>query len=182
MSDDTLLTPVYATPIEHPGAWRVADFTSPTDYTIELGATHLQDIERALRRIKAAGLGLDDLQREHFELPSLQPVIDEIREQIEEGRGFVVVRRLPVEDYSKDEIGTIFWATLQSGGVSPLTSAPTLDQDLSIQRAALKAAGCAVDVHDEPTPELLHWHGRRRDRRALTGGPEDVGPNRRRHR
>jgi len=33
-------------------------------------------------RIKASGLGLDDLQREHFELASLKPVIDEIRYQI----------------------------------------------------------------------------------------------------
>jgi hypothetical protein len=36
-------------------------------------------------------------------------VIDEIRRQIGDGRGFVVVRRLPVEDFSKDEIGMIFW-------------------------------------------------------------------------
>src|SRR6516162_9191935 len=107
--DDAPLTPVYAAPIDHPGAWKVADFKSPGGYTIELGATQLGDIERAVRQIKAAGLGLDDLQREHFEVPSLRPVIDEIRHQIKDGRGFVVVRRLPVEDYSKDEIGMIFW-------------------------------------------------------------------------
>src|SRR5215469_12103360 len=107
--DNTPLTPVHAAPIDHSGAWKVADFKSPADYTIELDASHLRDIERAVHRIKAAGLGLDDLQREHFEVPSLRPVIDEIRHQIEDGRGFVVVRRLPVEDYSKDEFGMIFW-------------------------------------------------------------------------
>ena len=96
------LTPVCGTD-RPPGAWKVVNFKSPADYTIELDASHLRDIERA------AGLGLDDLQREHFEVPSLQPVIDEIRSEIEDGRGFVVVRRLPVEDYSKDEIGMIFW-------------------------------------------------------------------------
>jgi hypothetical protein len=101
--------PVYAAPIDGPGAWKVADFKSPADYTIELTAAQLSDIERAIRQIKAAGLGLDDLQREHFELPSLRPVIDEVRRQIEVGRGFVVLRRLPVEDYSKDEVGMIFW-------------------------------------------------------------------------
>jgi len=109
LDDDAPLTPVYAAPIDHPGAWRVADFKTPADYTIELDATQLGDIGRAIRQINAAGLGLDDLRREHFEVPSLQPVIDEIRHQIEGGRGFVVVRRLPVEDYSKDEIGVIFW-------------------------------------------------------------------------
>jgi Taurine catabolism dioxygenase TauD, TfdA family len=106
---DTLVTPLCRASIDHPSAWKVADFKTPADYTIELSATQLQDIERAMGQMKAAGLGLDDLQREHFEIPSLRPVIDEIRHQIEDGRGFVVVRRLPVEDYSKDEIGMIFW-------------------------------------------------------------------------
>jgi hypothetical protein len=107
--DDAPVTPIYGEPIDHPSAWKVGDFTTPADYTIELDVMHLRDIERAIRQIKAAGLGLDDLQREHFEVPSLLPVIDEIRRQIEDERGFVVVRRLPVEDYSKDEIGMIFW-------------------------------------------------------------------------
>ena len=102
-------TPVYDAPIDHPSAWKVTDFKTASDYTIDLTATDLAELERAIRRIKAAGLGLDDLGREHFDLPSLRPLIDEIRDQIEDGRGFVVLRRLPVEDYSKDEIGMIFW-------------------------------------------------------------------------
>jgi Taurine catabolism dioxygenase TauD, TfdA family len=102
-------TPMHREQIAHPGAWTVAEFKSPADYTIELDAAQLGDIDRCLRQIKAAGLGLDDLQRQHFDLPTLQPVIDEIRHQIEDGRGFVVLRRLPVETYSKDEIGMIFW-------------------------------------------------------------------------
>jgi len=104
-------TLVRRAPIDHPSAWKVSDFTTPADYKIELDATQLSDIERAVRQIKAAGLDLDELQREHFEVPSLLPVIDEIRYQIEEGRGFVVLRRLPVEDYSKDDLGLIFWAS-----------------------------------------------------------------------
>src|SRR6266571_2141577 len=106
---DPPITPVHGAPIDHPSAWRVADFRTPAGYTIELDASHLRDVERAIRQIKAAGLGLDDLQREHFELPSLRPVIEEIRNEIRDGRGFVLLRRLPVEDYSKDEIGMIFW-------------------------------------------------------------------------
>src|ERR1700739_980016 len=103
------LTPVYGMPIDHPGAWKVADFKTPADYTIELDASQLRDIERAIRQIKAASLGLDDLQREHFDVPSLLPVVDEIRYQIEVGRGFVGLGRLPVGEYWKDESGMIFW-------------------------------------------------------------------------
>jgi hypothetical protein len=109
VEDDATVSPVHRTPIDCPGAWKVADFTTSADYTIEFDATQLRDIERAVQRIKAAGFGLDDLQRKHFDVPSLRPVIDEIRYQTQDGRGFVVVRRLPVEDYSKNEIGMIFW-------------------------------------------------------------------------
>jgi hypothetical protein len=96
----------------HPSITRApgrSDFKTSADYTVDFTPTQLRDIERAMGQMKAAGLGLDALQREHFEVPSLRPVIDEIRREIEDGRGFVVVRRLPVEDYSKDEIGMIFW-------------------------------------------------------------------------
>jgi hypothetical protein len=106
---DAPAAPFDAAPIDHPSAWKVADFNSPAEYSIEFTAAQLGDIAAAVKGIKAAGLGLDDLQREHFELPTLQPVFDEIRYQAADGRGFVVVRRLPVEDYSKDELGMIMW-------------------------------------------------------------------------
>jgi hypothetical protein len=109
LDDGAPATPVHGVLIDHPSAWRVADFRSAADYSIELNSSHLADIGHAMRRIKGAGLSLDDLGREHFDLPSMQPVIDEIRRQIEDGRGFVVLRRLPVEAYSKNELGMIFW-------------------------------------------------------------------------
>jgi hypothetical protein len=106
---DTPATPVFAAPIGHPSAWTVADFRSPADYSVELDAAQLGDIAAAVRRMKAAGIGLAGLQREHFEVPSLRPVVEEIRRQPEDGRGFVLLRRLPIEDYSKDDLGLIFW-------------------------------------------------------------------------
>jgi len=106
---ETPATPVFATPIRHPSAWTVADFRSPADYSVDLDAAQLRDIAAAMRRINAAGIGLDGLPREHFEVPSLRPFVEEIRRQVEDGRGFVLLRGLPVEDYSKDDLGLIFW-------------------------------------------------------------------------
>ena len=88
-------TSIFAAPIRHPSAWTVADFRSPADYSVDLDATQLRDIAVAMRRIKAAGIGLDGLQSEHFDLPSLHPVVEEIRRQVEDGRGFALLRRLP---------------------------------------------------------------------------------------
>src|SRR5262249_22664369 len=106
---DASATPVFAAPIRQPSAWTVADFRSQADYSVDLDAAQLREIAPAIRSIKAGGIGLDELQREHFEVPSLRPVVEEIRDQVQDGRGFVLLRGLPIEDYSKDELGLIFW-------------------------------------------------------------------------
>jgi hypothetical protein len=188
--DDAPLTPPYGTPIDHPGAWKVADFKTPADYTIELGAIHLRDIERAMRQIKAASRGLDDLRREHFDFPSLRPVIDEIRHEIQDGRGFVVLRRLPVEDYSKDEIGMIFWGigTYLGRGLSqsvlgdrlghvkdfsredPLARAYRNKQELSPARlSARRQVGRRVAADQRA-------HGPQCDARGISRGPRSPLP------
>ena len=82
---ETPATPVFAALIRHPSAWTVADFRSPEDYSVDLDAAQLRDIAAAMRRINAAGIGLDRLQREHFEVPSLCPVVEEVLRQIKDG-------------------------------------------------------------------------------------------------
>ncbi len=107
--DDAPATPIYRQPIGYPQAWRTTDFKSPADYTIELTAEQLDDIAGAVAAIRRDGLTLDDLALEHFPLPTLRETIVRIRREIAEGLGFVLLRRLPVETYSKDEIGFIYW-------------------------------------------------------------------------
>jgi hypothetical protein len=106
---DTPATAVHTASIDHHSAWRVSDFRSPADFTLELTRLQLAEISGAIRQVTEAGLTLNDLRREHFELPSLKPLIDEIRREIADGRGFIVLRRLPVEEYSKNELAMIFW-------------------------------------------------------------------------
>jgi hypothetical protein len=107
--DQPPATPVHRRPITGPGAWKTTDFRSPRDYTIELTPTQLADIEESLRAVRAAGLGLDDIEQRHFALPTLAGAFEEIRQQVTSGRGFVILRRLPVERYTKDEVGMIYW-------------------------------------------------------------------------
>jgi len=43
--EDDAGTLVHRAPIAHPSAWKVSDFTTPADYTIELDATHLGELD-----------------------------------------------------------------------------------------------------------------------------------------
>jgi hypothetical protein len=108
-ADRAPATPVYRRPIGGRGAWKSTDFTSPADYTIELTPANLSDVDEAVRDVRARGLQLADIEQAHFPLPTLAGAFDRIRRELREGRGFVLVRRLPVERYSKDEIGMIYW-------------------------------------------------------------------------
>ena len=108
-ADQAPSTTVYREPIGHPTAWKVTDFTSPREYTVELTTVQLADIDDAVKQVRASGLALDDIERRHFPLPTLTPVIEYIQREIATGLGFVVVGRLPVDRYTKDELGMIYW-------------------------------------------------------------------------
>ena len=53
-TDTGPITPVYALPIDHPSAWKPADFASPADYTIELTAS--RSVPRVSRLVTAASI------------------------------------------------------------------------------------------------------------------------------
>ena len=97
------------TPIDHPSAWRSSDFASRDEFAIDLGLRHLQAFERALEGIRAAGLGLDDIDRRHFEVLEIAGDIAAWFDEVQHGRGFVYLRGFPVDRFSVDEIGMIYW-------------------------------------------------------------------------
>jgi hypothetical protein len=170
--DGAPATPVHWALIDHPSAWKVADCHTSADYSIELNSTHLAEIGQAMGRIKDAGLSLDDLGREHFDLPSMQPVIDEIRRQIEDGRGFVVLRRLPVDAYSKDELGMIFWGigTHLGRGVSQSVLGDRLGQVKDFSREDPLARAYRNKQELSPHTDLSGLVGLACLRNAMSGG------------
>jgi len=108
------------TPIDHPSAWRSSDFASRDEFAIDLQPRHLRAFERALERIRAEGLGLDDIERRHFEVPEIACDIAAWFDEIQHGRGFVYLRGFPLDRYSQEEIGIIYWGigTHMGAGVS----------------------------------------------------------------
>ncbi|MEJ0069389.1 MAG: TauD/TfdA family dioxygenase [Pseudomonadota bacterium] len=65
--------------------------------------------DRALRGFQAQGLPLAAMTREHFPLPGFSAILARHLDEIAHGRGFVVLRGLPMERYSDEEVGWIFY-------------------------------------------------------------------------
>ena len=90
-------------------AWRGSQFGGSDSWILPLSDGEIAEIEHALVVAKASGLALEDIQRAHFPLKAMARRLEAIYEEIRNGRGFVVVRGLPVACYSAEDVGLIFW-------------------------------------------------------------------------
>jgi hypothetical protein len=97
------------TPLEGPAAWRGAELARSREWIVSLSAAQIEEIERALATVQARGLGLRAMRREDFVLPRLAADIATWRRQITRGRGFALVRGLPVERWGEAASSLVYW-------------------------------------------------------------------------
>lgn len=96
--------------ISGPSVWYGPDMAGRADEWVRpFTAGELAEIDAALRGVKARKLGLLDMTREDFPLPTLAPVFDTIRQEILRGRGFKLLRGIPVDRYTIDESATVYF-------------------------------------------------------------------------
>ncbi|MBT3558170.1 MAG: TauD/TfdA family dioxygenase [Rhodospirillales bacterium] len=103
------MTTVKLGQIDHPSAWRASDFSSADDYAFDLTDRHLDAFAKAIAEVHADGVGLQELTSKHFTMPEIADDLASIRSEIMDGRGMIVMRGFPVDDYSLDEISMIYW-------------------------------------------------------------------------
>ena len=95
-------------PIGGPGAWQGEVLAGePGTWTYTLCATEIAELDAAMRRTRQQSV--IDISDRTFELPTLEPVLKDIRRELLQGRGFVLIRGLPVSDYSLEESARIYW-------------------------------------------------------------------------
>jgi hypothetical protein len=112
--------------VDHPSAWYGRDLMADRSWLAQLTAQDLAEIDAALRGVTARGLALAQVGRSDFPLPTLGPKLLAHLEEIRSGRGFVVLRGLPVATYTDDEVGLIFWGIGAYLGI-PVTQNPRGD-------------------------------------------------------
>ena len=103
------MTPILSERIDHPMAWRGRDF-SKEDISLDLSRRHAAALKDVLLKIRKAGLLLGEIRAEHCQHPALDDDLERVFDEIQEGRGIVIVRGLPVDSHSVEDISTMFWA------------------------------------------------------------------------
>lgn len=97
------------TPITGPSAWKGAELAAADDWVFRLSAPHIAELEHALAKVRARGLTMEAMQREDFPLPRLAATIARWRHDLLHGRGFVLVRGLPVERWGEEAAALVYW-------------------------------------------------------------------------
>jgi hypothetical protein len=89
--------------------WTGADLAADPSWRVEIDATQRDDLCRATDAVLARKASFADVDRSSFALPSWTGLIARARHDVEDGRGFVLLRGLPVERYGPAELEILFW-------------------------------------------------------------------------
>jgi hypothetical protein len=106
MSDPILSLPPE---IKGPSAWYGPDLARHTDWIEHLSSTEVAEVERAVKTLASGSRDIVTIRREDFPLLTLAPRLQRLLEEVLNGRGFVLLRALPVATWTQRESAIAFF-------------------------------------------------------------------------
>jgi len=90
-------------------AWLGKDLEDDESWLRVFTLEEIEEIEAAMCTAQRADMPIEHIGQEQFPLPSLEATFARIREDLEGGRGFVLLRGLPLRHYTLKEAKLIYW-------------------------------------------------------------------------
>ncbi|MDD9915507.1 MAG: TauD/TfdA family dioxygenase [Rhodospirillaceae bacterium] len=95
--------------IAGPAVWRGAELTDVSSWSHRLTESEIDALDSALVAVKASGKSFPNFGREDFLLPTWADKLATLSSELEEGRGFFLMRGFPVDRYTEDEINILYY-------------------------------------------------------------------------
>jgi hypothetical protein len=92
-----------------PAAWYGPDMAARTDWLVTLSSADLAELDAATQAAVARGADIARLTQADFPLPTLGPKLSRVLDELLLGRGFVLLRGLPLDRYARREAATAFF-------------------------------------------------------------------------
>ena len=89
--------------ISGPSAWYGPQMARRDDWIRPLAASEISEIDAAITAFRASGMPMQEISERSFPLPTLGPCLKDLLRELLDGRGFVMLRGLPVERYSVED-------------------------------------------------------------------------------
>lgn len=97
-------------PVTGPAAWHGPDLADDPSWMHRLSGEAVAAIDAALTAVRNRGLTLEQMSRDDFPLQGA--LVDDIKrwaDELEQGRGFKLIRGLPAQRYSDDDLAVIHY-------------------------------------------------------------------------
>lgn len=91
-------------------AWQGADLANSEDWIQRLSGDEIAEIERAVMELERTQVELTTITAANVPLPTLRVRLDAILDDVLNGRGFVLIKGLPVERWSRQKAAMAFLA------------------------------------------------------------------------
>jgi len=97
--------------INDASAWRGRDLWPTSTWIEQLSVTEIAEVESATRKLVArehSSFDLTSIKSDDFPLPTLGPRLQRLLHELLNGRGFVLIRTLPTQRWTRRETATAF--------------------------------------------------------------------------
>lgn len=96
-------------PLGGAAAWRGDEVRRRDDWIAPFSAAEIGELQAAVAGLRRRGAAMGEVRREDAPLPGLAPRIAAWRRELRDGRGFVLLRGLPVEAWGDDDSALAYW-------------------------------------------------------------------------
>ena len=86
-------------PVIGASAWYGSDLARNDSWDLKLSAPEIAEIDAAIAVFRESGVPMQEISEQSFPLPTLSPRLKTLLRELLEGRGFFMLRGLPVERY-----------------------------------------------------------------------------------
>lgn len=150
--------------------WKGSDLAGRDDWIIPFSSHDIAELDDALAVIEGRTTPFQEITGADFLLPALDDRLKSLAQELEEGRGFGVLRGVPVNKYSEKQLKIISWGLCSQFGTGipqsrqgdwinhvidlrDQTSSPRPELDHIIKRQGLRTnhAGGELDFHTDTT-------------------------------
>jgi hypothetical protein len=112
---------IYRKYIDHPSAWTNRSIGGKAGLMCRLTAQHLDALDEVLARTRH--VNPQEITRADFDHPRLNPLLAELFDLIQNGRGAVVITGVTRERYSEEDFERIYWGFGTHWGTAVIQSA-----------------------------------------------------------
>jgi hypothetical protein len=111
-------------PISGPCVWHGREMANSPRWRRRIGDAQLAEIDLAVRQARARGLGWQTMTADDFPLPSFSALAEEIRGELEDGSGIVLLQGLDPSPYSLGELRLLYAAISRQIGTFVYSNRP----------------------------------------------------------